>query len=77
MERGPGLAGGRAGPHPQEALPGALTHTGEAVLGPAGAAGGAIRSPATLGEGAGLLVCLQPAGQRGASLMASGGWGSS
>lgn len=44
--------------------PGALTHAGEVVLSPARQGGVAIRGPAALGEGAGFLVSLQPAGQR-------------
>lgn len=44
--------------------PGALTQAGDVILSPARRGGVAIRGPAALGEGAGFLVCLQPAGQR-------------
>lgn len=56
---------GRGCPSPGASpSPGPLTHAGQAVLSPAMGAEVVVHGPAGLGEWAGLLVCLQPAGQR-------------
>lgn len=52
-------------PHPgREVFPHRTLTCAEALLSPTGAAGVAIKDPASLREGAGLLVCLKPVGQR-------------
>lgn len=60
----------RSGPVPPaptggDLAPRALTYAREALLGPAGDAGVALGSPATLAEGTRFPVCLDPVGQRG------------